>query len=128
MIFKFTKKQAREIAYSTKKHPKTFTKSDPLEKDIESKIVAYSKSLGCLVYKFTSPSRRSVPDRLFITKKGEVFFIEFKRLGAKPTPSQDVEIDKIKRQGVPVFVVDSVDAGKTAVDAMCREKFSLSDF
>lgn len=104
------------------------SKSDPLEKDIEKRVCAHARDLGCLVYKFTSPSRRSVPDRLFITKKGEVFFIEFKRLGAKPTPAQEVEIDKIKRQGVPVFVVDSVDAGKTAVDAMCRKKFSLSDF
>jgi len=105
---------------------------NPLEKVIEAKVCSYARDLGCLVYKFTSPSRRSVPDRLFITKTGEVFFIEFKRLGQKPTPAQEVEIDKIKRQGVPVCVADSVEAGKTMVDAMTRKtvkrSYMMSDF
>lgn len=101
---------------------------NPLEKDIEKRVCEYARSLGCLAYKFTSPARRSVPDRLFITKKGEVFFIEFKRFGGDATLSQQVEIDRIKRQGVSVFVVDSVAAGKVAVDAMAREKLSMSDF
>lgn len=93
--------------------------NNPLEKVIEQKVCAYAKEQGILVYKFTSPARRSVPDRLFIPPDGrEVFFIEFKRLGQKPTPAQDVEIDKIKRQGVPVFLVDTVAAGKIAVDTM----------
>lgn len=91
----------------------------PLERDIEKKVVAYAKSLGCLVYKFTSPSQRSVPDRLFIMPNGRgVFFIEFKRLGCKPTASQEVEIEKIKRQGISVFVVDDVASGRVVVDTM----------
>lgn len=94
---------------------------NPLEKDIESKVCAYAKAAGCLCYKFTSPSRRSVPDRLFIAPGGEVFFIEFKRLGQKPTAAQGVEIGKIKRQGVPVCVTDTVAGGKVMVDAMTRK-------
>lgn len=89
---------------------------NPLEKDIEAKVVQHAKSLGCIVYKFTSPSCRSVPDRLFITKKGEVFFIEFKRLGQKPTPSQEVEIERILKMGITVYVIDSVKAGRAVVD------------
>lgn len=96
-------------------------KNSPLEKDIEKKVCDYAKSLGCLCYKFTSPSRRSVPDRLFFTPQGEPFFIEFKRLGQKPTAAQSVEIDKIKRQGVPVCVADTVEGGKAMVDAMTRK-------
>lgn len=89
---------------------------DPLEKDIEKKVCDHAKSLGCLVYKFTSPARRSVPDRLFIMPGGRgVFFIEFKRLGQKPTPAQAVEIDKIRKKGVSVFVVDNVAQGKACV-------------
>lgn len=88
---------------------------NPLEKDIEKRVCDYAKSLGMLVYKFTSPSRRSVPDRLFITKGGVVFFIEFKRAGAKPTPAQEVEIAKIRATGVEVYVVDTVDHGKRVV-------------
>lgn len=91
---------------------------DPLEKDIEKKVVDYAKKLGCLVYKFTSPARRSVPDRLFIPPKGyAMFFIEFKRKGCKPTPAQEVEIAKIRAQGKYVGVIDNVDAGKQCVEA-----------
>jgi len=92
--------------------------TNPLEKDIEGKVVKYAKEQGCLVYKFTSPSRRSVPDRLFITPTGTVFFIEFKRLGEKPTASQEVEIEKIQLCDVAVRVADNVDDGKRFVDLM----------
>lgn len=89
--------------------------SNPLEKVIEKKVCDYAKSLGCLVYKFTSPSRRSVPDRMFITREGRVFFVEFKRLGCEATPAQKVEIEKIQQQGINVWVVDDVKYGKGIV-------------
>lgn len=90
----------------------------PLEKIIEEKVCTLAKSRKVLCYKFTSPSRRSVPDRLFIGPKGTVWFVEFKRLGLQPTESQAIEIDKIKRQGIPVFVVDSVTAGQVMLEKM----------
>lgn len=89
-----------------------------LEKDIERKVCDYAKKNNCLVYKFTSPQRASVPDRLLITDKGRVFFIEFKRAGKKPTKGQAREIARLKAQGVPVFVVDNVDVGKQIVGLM----------
>jgi len=93
---------------------------NPLEKDIEEKVCDYAKQLGCLCYKFTSPGRRSVPDRLFITPEGVVFWIEFKRLGEKPTSGQLVEIQKLWKQKVEVFVADSVEIGKILIDAMVK--------
>lgn len=92
-------------------------KSDPLEKDIEKSVCDHAKQLGCLVYKFTSPSRRSVPDRLFIMPGG-VFFIEFKRRGQKPTAGQAVEIAKIRATGVQVFIVDDKLEGRHTVSDM----------
>lgn len=93
-----------------------------LEKVIEDKVCKLAKERGCLAYKFTSPSRRSVPDRLFIMPDSRgCFFVEFKRFGCKPTESQYAEIDKIKRQGIPVFVVDSVVSGQIALDAMFHD-------
>lgn len=91
---------------------------NPLEKDIEKRVCDYAKSLGMLCYKFTSPSRRSVPDRMFITKTGTVFFIEFKRAGAKPTAAQEVEIMKIRATGVQVNMVDNVESGKRIIRTM----------
>ncbi len=91
---------------------------DPLERDIERKVCDYAKSLKFLCYKFTSPSRRSVPDRMFITPSGVVFFIEFKRWGKQLPPSQEVEIAKIRATGVDVFVVDNVDMGKGVIMGM----------
>ena len=90
--------------------------SNPLEKDIEKKVVEYAKSLGLLSYKFTSPAKRSVPDRIFITPKGHVFFMEVKRRGCKPTPAQEVEIMKLIKQRANVYVVDLVENGKAVID------------
>lgn len=91
---------------------------NPLEKDIEKAVCAYARSLNVLVYKFTSPNRMSVPDRLFITPDGRVFFIEFKRAGCKPTLAQAVEHEKLRKQKVVVYVVDNVESGKNLVRQM----------
>lgn len=90
--------------------------SNPLESYIEKKVCDYAKSLGCLVYKFTSPSRRSVPDRLFIGPLGNLFFVEFKRRGERPSLSQDVEIKRLQSRGMLVFVVDSVTTGQRIIE------------
>lgn len=87
-----------------------------LEKDIEKAVCDYARKNGVLSYKFTSPARRSVPDRLFICPSGRMFFIEFKREGEQPTAAQAVEIAKIRKQGVPVYVIDNVPSGRNAVN------------
>jgi len=94
----------------------------PLEKKIEEKVCKYAKNQGILAYKFTSPNRASVPDRLFITSTGTVFFIEFKRLGRVPTPGQEREIQRIRDTGVPVFVVDDPRAGQMVINMMLGAK------
>lgn len=93
-----------------------------LEKQIEQKVCDYAKSKGWLVYKFTSPNRAAVPDRIFISPMGKVVFIEFKREGQKPTPAQAREHDRLREQRVSVFVVDNVIDGKTIVDVMGWEQ------
>lgn len=96
---------------------------DPLEKDIEAKCVIHAKKLGILVYKFTSPSRRSVPDRMFVLVGGRVFWVEFKRKGQKPTPAQLVEIQKIEKQGATVYVVDDVTRGQQIIEKEYWENY-----
>lgn len=87
-----------------------------LEKQIEKAVCDYAKSLGILTYKFTSPGRAAVPDRLFIAPGGKVMFIEFKREGQKPTPAQAREHERLRAQGCWVWVIDNVVAGKLMVD------------
>lgn len=101
---------------------------NPLEKDIERKVCDYAKSLGILCYKFTSPSRRSVPDRIVVAQNGRVFWIEFKRKGQKPAPAQIVEIERLQKQGATVYVVDSVELGKQILKKESGEEDSLSKY
>ena len=89
-----------------------------LEKQIEAKVCEYAKTKGALVYKFTSPARAAVPDRLFIAPDGRMWFCEFKRGGQKPTAAQDREHHRLRGHRVTVFVVDNVEDGKTMVDIM----------
>jgi hypothetical protein len=89
-----------------------------LEKQIEAKVCEYAKSKGVLAYKFTSPARAAVPDRMFIAPDGRVWFCEFKREGQKPTAAQDREHTRLRQQKVNVFVIDNVAEGKTMIDVM----------
>lgn len=82
-----------------------------LEKQIESKVVKKAKELGFLTYKFSSPSNRGVPDRIFISPHGEVFFIEFKSAKGKVTKLQEKTIKDIEHYNVEVFVVDHFEIG-----------------
>jgi len=70
------------------------------------------------VYKFTSPARAAVPDRMFIRPDGRIWFVEFKREGAKPTEAQEREHHRLRQHKVNVFVIDNVEEGKTMIDFM----------
>ena len=89
-----------------------------LEKQIEAKVCDYAKSKDLLAYKFTSPARAAVPDRMFVAPDGRVWFCEFKRAGQKPTAAQEREHSKLRAQKVNVFVIDNVSEGKTMIDVM----------
>jgi len=79
------------------------------ESTIEAHLVKQIKSLGGVAYKFTSPQRRSVPDRLCVLPKGVSFFVECKAPGAKPTPGQEREIAQLRAKGHTVFIIDTKD-------------------
>jgi hypothetical protein len=87
-----------------------------LEREIEKKVCDYAKSVGFEVYKFSSPNRVGVPDRLFVAPHQRAFWIEFKREGGKPTPVQMRECRKLRDCGFDVYLVDSVEDGKAVVD------------
>lgn len=81
-----------------------------LEKDIEAYLVKRAREIGGVAYKFTSPSRRSVPDRLVVLPDRPPFFVELKAPGKKSTKRQVEEQRKLRAMGQIVFSdVDSKD-------------------
>lgn len=77
-----------------------------LERDIEAYLVKRCKEIGALCDKFTSPQRRSVPDRL-ITFGGRVLFVELKATGKKPTEAQVRDHERRREKGALVYWLDS---------------------
>ncbi len=85
------------------------------ESEIEKKVSEYAKAKGWLVYKFVSPSQRGVPDKIFIGG-GDIFFIEFKAPGKKPTKLQDKIFSKIRGELFEVYIIDNIEQGKKLID------------
>ena len=77
-----------------------------LEKDLEKKIVIKARKLGYLTYKFVSPSNRGVPDRIFISENGKLFFVEFKSKKGKLSELQKLKISELRSRKQSVFVVN----------------------
>jgi len=78
-----------------------------LEKDVEKYLVRRVTWLKGKAYKFSSPSNRSVPDRLCCLPYGKIKLVECKATGKKPTPLQAKTIKDLRDLGNEVFVVDS---------------------
>lgn len=88
------------------------------ERDVEAYFVAQCKARGWGCYKFTSPGRRNVPDRIVILPGGSVAFVELKAPGKKPTAGQAREHDRLRRLECVVFVADTFDAVDTVIHAL----------
>jgi len=80
-----------------------------LEKDIEAALVKKVKALGGTAEKFTSPNRRSVPDRLVSLPGGRVIFVELKAPGKRPTDAQARDHARRRALGCDIRVIDSME-------------------
>jgi hypothetical protein len=84
------------------------------ERDIEAHLVDRCKARGWGCYKFTSPGRRNVPDRMVVVPpagepRAQVIFVELKAPGKKPTAGQAREHDRLRALGCRVEMIDSVE-------------------
>ena len=68
--------------------------------------------------RLTSPSNKSVPDRIFINKDGKVFFIEFKSERGKLTKLQSHTIELMKNHNTKVFIVNDKEKGKQLIESL----------
>lgn len=87
------------------------------ESEIESYLVARVKELGGMVRKVTWQGRRGAPDRLVVLplKKEGLFFtdssiwVELKAPGKTADPHQEREHARMRKYGLRVEVVDSIE-------------------
>lgn len=87
-----------------------------LEREIEKYLCKKIKELGGLCEKFTSPSRRSVPDRIITLFDGHVLFVELKSTTGKVTKAQAKDHLKRFDLGVTVYVLSSKDEVDQFID------------
>jgi len=80
-----------------------------LEKHLEAKFVKKVKSLGGIAEKFTSPGRRSCPDRIVTLPGGRIIFVELKAPGKRPTNAQRRDHLKRRMLGCEVVVIDCIE-------------------
>ena len=80
-----------------------------LEKVIEAAFVKRVKALGGMAEKFTSPNKRSVPDRIVTLPGGVIFFVELKAPGKLPTELQQRDHTARRALGCDVRVIDSIE-------------------
>jgi len=88
------------------------------EKTVESYLVGEIRKIGGKAYKFSSPARRSVPDRVCVLPLGLIIFIECKRPGQKPTKAQAKELKDLHELGHMSVWVDSHEAVDKIVKAV----------
>lgn len=83
-----------------------------LERQIEAALCQRVKEFGGMCEKFTSPARRSVPDRLITLPGGRIIFVEVKAPGKKPTKAQALDHERRGALGCDVRVIDSMEVAR----------------
>lgn len=80
------------------------------ERQVEAALVKrVEKELGGMCEKFTSPGRRSVPDRIITLPGGQIIFVELKAPGKQPTPLQKRDHTKRRKLGCDVRVINTLE-------------------
>ncbi len=87
-----------------------------LEKAVEAALVNGIYKMGGVAYKFSSPQRRGVPDRIVVLP-GKIIFVELKTLKGKLSSGQKREIQRLLDLGCDVRVL----FGKEQVDNFLME-------
>ena len=67
------------------------------ESTIEKHLVTQVKALGGMAYKFTSPARRGVADRVVCLPDGQTWFVELKAPGGRLSELQKIFAEDMAR-------------------------------
>ena len=77
------------------------------EDSVEQHLVKEVRKVGGVAYKFVSPGKRSVPDRIVLLPAGRLVFVECKAPGKPPRADQIREHERLRALGFTVVVLDS---------------------
>lgn len=80
------------------------------ESRIEQHLVDVVKDMGGIAYKFKSPGRANVEDRLVMLPRARLWLVELKATGEKPNEAQLREHARHRALGFNVIVLDSIEA------------------
>ena len=78
-----------------------------LEKEIERYLVRRTIEHGGVAYKWVSPGRVGVADRIVLLPGGVVWFVELKTAKGRLSPWQKVFAAEMRRMGVNYIVIKS---------------------
>lgn len=96
---------------------------------VERHFIRTAERNGFQYFKFTSPSKAGVPDRLIIGR-GATIFVELKAPNETPRPLQREQFKRMRRGGAQVYVLDTkplVDEFFAALLARTRDDGNLTD-
>lgn len=88
-----------------------------LERDIERRFVRRLAEHGVLCWKWVSPGRDGVPDRIVVIPGGVVVFVELKTSSGKLSPLQQTTLPELSGRGCDVRVL----YGQAQADAFIAE-------
>ena len=100
--------------------------SGRLESSIEDAVNGYAKVSGIIVRKLNNAADDGWPDRLYVSKFGHHFYIEYKRPGEPPRKLQIYRVWTLCMWNCDVYVIDSVEEGKNVIDYYKRGKLDAA--
>lgn len=96
---------------STRSNKPFFEPAKRERKHVEQPVIDYAESRGWWHMKVTSPSRRAMPDDLFV-RNGVYLWIEFKAPGEEPTPQQYKRHRDMREAGMDVRWTNDAEEAK----------------
>lgn len=92
------------------------------ESSLERRIKLYAESKGCFFWKFVAPGTKGVPDRIIISPKGDVAFLEVKAPGEKPKTIQEYRMIQLREKKVGALWTDNFALAVAFIDGLCSPK------
>lgn len=96
------------------------------EKVFEKRLRVLVHGLGGKALKFKSAYDTGWPDRFIFVPPGLVFLAELKSEGKKPDRKQEVRIKRARQMGFTVFVINSDETLKQAIDEISAARLSAT--